>query len=97
MNESLQRNENILLAEKVRAYHKFYYVDYKENNRGRFVKITEKDGQFRSTIIIPEEAVDDFAKILNNIVTQFSPAERTAAAIEEFEKRKNQTDNDVSD
>ena len=84
MNDS-SRNEEILLTEKVHAFHKFFYVDYKENQRGRFLKITEKDGRFRSTIIIPEEAVDDLAKLLTKISENFSPAERTADRREEFE------------
>jgi len=82
------RNENLLLTEKVHAFHKFFYVDYKENQRGRFLKITEKDGRFRSTIIIPEEAVDDLAKVLTKISEQFEPAERTADKRKEFEERR---------
>ena len=82
------RNENVLLNEKVHAFHKFFYVDYKENQRGRFLKITEKDGRFRSTIIIPEEAVDDMAKLLTKISDKFSPAERTAEERKEFEIRR---------
>ena len=82
------RNENVLLNEKVHAFHKFFYVDYKENQRGRFLKITEKDGQFRSTIIVPEEAVGDMAKLLSKISEQFSTVERTAEEKEEFEERR---------
>lgn len=82
------RNENVLLTQKVHAFHKFFYVDYKENQRGRFLKITEKDGRFRSTIIIPEEAVDDMAKLLTKISDEFSPAERTADKRKEFEARQ---------
>jgi hypothetical protein len=87
MNDA-SRNENVLLNEKVHAFHKFFYVDYKENQRGRFLKITEKDGRFRSTIIIPEEAVDDMAKLLTKISEEFSPAERTADERKEFEARQ---------
>ena len=82
------RNENVLLTQKVHAFHKFFYVDYKENQRGRFLKITEKDGRFRSTIIVPEEAVDDMARLLTKISEEFSPAERTAVERKEFEARR---------
>jgi len=84
MNDS-SRNENILLTDKVHAFNKFFYVDYKENQRGRFLKITEKDGRFRSTVIIPEEAVDDLSKLLSKIGEDFSPAERTAEQRKEIE------------
>jgi len=78
----------VLLAEKVHAFHKFFYVDYKENPRGRFLKITEKDGRFRSTIIIPEEAVDDLAKLLTSISQQYDPAGRTADKRKEIEEKR---------
>jgi len=87
MNDS-SRNEDVLLNEKVHAFSKFFYVDYKENQRGRFLKITEKDGRFRSTIIVPEEAVDDLAKLLTKISEDYSPAERTADRREEFEAQR---------
>ncbi|MCK5851539.1 hypothetical protein KAH27_00800 [bacterium] len=87
MNDS-SRDEDVLLTEKVHAFNKFFYVDYKENQRGRFLKITEKDGRFRSTIIVPEEAVDDMAKLLTKISEKFSPAERTADRREEFEAQR---------
>jgi len=87
MNDS-SRNENILLTDKVHAFNKFFYVDYKENQRGRFLKITEKDGRFRSTVIIPEEAVDDLSKLLSKISEDFSPAERTAEQRKEIEARR---------
>ncbi len=86
--DSTSRNEDVLLTEKIHAFQKFFYVDYKENQRGRFLKITEKDGRFRSTIIVPEEAVDDLAKLLVEISEKFSPAERTAERKEEFEKQR---------
>jgi len=92
MNDT-SRNEDVLLTEKVHAFHKFFYVDYKENQRGRFLKITEKDGRFRSTIIIPEEAVDDLAKLLSKISEKFSPAERTADRREEFEAQRKEFEN----
>lgn len=92
MNDS-SRNEDVLLTEKVHAFNKFFYVDYKENQRGRFLKITEKDGRFRSTIIIPEEAVDDMAKLLTKISEKFSPAERTADRREEFEAQRKEFEN----
>ena len=57
------------------------------------MKITEKDGRFRSTIIIPEEAVDDMAKLLSKISENFSPAERTADRREEFEAQRKEFEN----
>jgi len=65
------REETILLTEKVLGFHKLFYVDLKKNQRGCFLKITEKDGRFRSTVIIPEEALESFGTVVNRIVSQF--------------------------
>jgi hypothetical protein len=68
---SAPREETILLTEKVLGFHKLFYVDLKKNQRGCFLKITEKDGRFRSTVIIPEEALEAFGTVVNRIVGQF--------------------------
>ncbi|NLF38840.1 hypothetical protein GX586_05305 [bacterium] len=61
------RDEQIIYTGKVVATHKLFYVDFKRNSRGQFLKITEKDGRFRTTIIIPEEAIRPMADMVNEI------------------------------
>ena len=36
-------NEKLILTKKIVCECKLFYVDYKENKRGRFLKISEKD------------------------------------------------------
>jgi hypothetical protein len=88
MNEksnTAPKGETLLYTEKVLGQYKLFYVDYKENKRGRFLKITEKDGRFRSTIIIPEEALEDFGTVVNKVIQEHqvfcasSPAEESPA------------------
>jgi hypothetical protein len=40
----------------------------KENPRGRFLRITEDVGGRRDTIIIPAPGLDDFKKLLDEMV-----------------------------
>ena len=75
--ENKERNETIHLAKKILAYHKLFYLDYKENKRGKFLKITEKDGRFRKTVIIPEEAIRALKEIIDTVVEDFEPASQT--------------------
>jgi len=75
--ESRERNETILLAKKILSYHKLFYLDYKENRRGKFLKITEKDGRFRKTVIIPEEAIRALGEIINTIIDEHDPSSET--------------------
>ena len=66
-SHSAPKGEKLLFTEKVLGQYKLFYVDYKENKRGRFLKVTEKDGRFRSTIIIPEEALGEFTAVVTTV------------------------------
>jgi hypothetical protein len=87
------RDEQIIHTGKIVATHKLFYVDFKRNSRGQFLKITEKDGRFRTTIIIPEEAIRPMADVINDIATHHlvlneqrpaQPASQPAAAAEQL-------------
>ena len=56
-----------LYTEKVIADRKIFFMDLKENDRGRFVKITEDVRGRRDTIMLPIEALDDFLDALNRV------------------------------
>jgi hypothetical protein len=74
------RAEHVLMTRKVIASQKMFYLDLKENQRGRFLKITEKDGRFRSTVIIPDEALPEVAAILQDVAADLPPAPAADAA-----------------
>ena len=50
-----------LASEKVVIDRKIFFLDLKENQRGRFLKITEDVGGRRDTIMLPATAFRDFA------------------------------------
>ena len=56
-----------LFTEKVISDRKIFFMDLKENDRGRFVKITEDVRGRRDTIMLPIEALDDFLDALNRV------------------------------
>lgn len=56
-----------LHTEKIFADRKIFFLDLKENDRGRFVKITEDVRGRRDTIMVPTEVLDDFINALNAI------------------------------
>ena len=60
--------ENGLLhTEKILADRKTFYIDLKENARGRVVKITEDVGGNRDTIMVPVDILDDFIHALQDV------------------------------
>ena len=58
------RDETVLCSQRVFSQHKLFYLDLKRNGRGQFLKITEKDGRYRTTIIIPEEAIRPVSEVI---------------------------------
>ncbi len=51
-----------IVSEKIHADRKIFFLDLKENDRGRFLKITEDVNGRRDTIMVPESAFKDFAE-----------------------------------
>ena len=61
-------NEETLRSDKVQIERKTFLFALKENPRGRFLRITEDVGGRRDTIIIPAPGLDDFKKLLDDMV-----------------------------
>ena len=69
MKENFGRSpDHVLASEKVVSGRKVFFLDYKENSRGRVLKITEDVNGRRDTIMVPDEALDDFADALERIL-----------------------------
>jgi PurA-like ssDNA and RNA-binding protein len=69
MNLNAQRGtDDPLASEKVQVDRKVFFLDLKENQRGRFLKITEDVGGRRDTIMLPASAFQQFLEALTRIV-----------------------------
>lgn len=60
--------DKVLASEKIVAGRKIFFLDFKENSRGRVLKITEDVSGRRDTIMVPDEALDDFYEALGRIL-----------------------------
>ena len=61
-------NEETLKTDKVQIERKTFVFTLKENPRGRFLRITEDVGGRRDTIIIPAPGLEDFKKLLDDML-----------------------------
>jgi hypothetical protein len=61
-------NEETLKSDKVQIERKTFLFALKENPRGRFLRITEDVGGRRDTIIVPAPGLEDFKKLLDDMV-----------------------------
>lgn len=57
-----------LHSEKIVGERKIFFLDLKENDRGRFIKITEDVRGRRDTIMLPMEHAAEFVEALQNIL-----------------------------
>jgi hypothetical protein len=68
-------NEDTLKSDKVQIERKTFLFTLKENPRGRFLRITEDVGGRRDTIIIPAPGLEDFRRVLDEMVKAASEGE----------------------
>ncbi len=61
-------NEETIKSDKIQIERKTFLFALKENPRGRFLRITEDVGGRRDTIIIPAPGLEDFRKLLDDMV-----------------------------
>jgi len=63
-----QRIDEPLASEKIQVDRKVFFLDLKENQRGRFLKITEDVSGRRDTIMLPASGFQEFVEALSRIV-----------------------------
>ena len=61
-------NEDTLKSEQLQIERKTFILTLKENPRGRFLRITEDVGGRRNAIIIPAPGLEEFSKLLDEII-----------------------------
>ena len=61
-------NEDTIHTDRVHIERKTFVFALKENPRGRFLRITEDVNGRRDTIIIPAPGLEDFRRILDDII-----------------------------
>lgn len=57
-----------LHSDKVQVERKMFFFDLNENPRGRFLRITEDVNGRRNAIVIPSVGLEDFRRIIGNII-----------------------------
>lgn len=60
--------ETTIRSEKIAVEHKIFYFILKENQRGRFLRITEESNGKSDTIILPSTGLEDFKNMLESLL-----------------------------
>ena len=62
--------EKTLYTKKIITRNKAFFLDLKENLNGKFLKITESNGEKRSFVFIPEEGLKEFFESLSEVLKE---------------------------
>ncbi len=65
---ALVEMDNIIEAKELQIERKHFYVEFRENDRGKFLRITEEAHGRRNTIIVPSTGVDDFTAAIDEVL-----------------------------
>jgi hypothetical protein len=69
VNDDQKGDNDPIHSEKIVTDRKIFFLDLRENDRGRFIKITEDVRGRRDTIMLPCEVLDDFIESLQEIAS----------------------------
>ena len=61
--------ENVIESKQLQIERKFFQVELRENDRGKFLRITEEAHGRRNTIIIPSTGVDQFTAAIGQVLS----------------------------
>lgn len=68
----MERNEETLASRQVDIEQKRFFFDIKENQKGKYLRITERSGG-RSSIVVPLGGVNTFKEELAGIIEEAIP------------------------
>ena len=71
--------DNIIAAQELQIERKHFYIEYRENDRGRFLRITEEAHGRRNTIIVPSTGLEEFTATLDEVLGSVTPTPAPAA------------------
>jgi len=67
--------DTILESREIQIERKHFFIEYRENERGRFLRITEEAHGRRNTVIIPSTGLEEFESALDEVLSAAPPEE----------------------
>lgn len=60
--------DQVLECRELQVERKFFRLEVRENDRGRFLRVTEENQGRRNTVIVPDSGFADFARVVNEVL-----------------------------
>jgi hypothetical protein len=61
--------DTIIEAKELQIERKYFYVELRENDRGKFLRITEETHGRRNAIIVPSTGLEEFRAAITEVVS----------------------------
>lgn len=61
--------DTILESRELQVERKHFFIELRENDRGRFLRITEESQGRRNAVIIPSTGVLEFQRLLDEVLS----------------------------
>ena len=61
--------DNVIEAKELQIERKHFHVELRENDRGKFLRITEEAHGRRNTIIVPSTGVNEFTAAIGQVLS----------------------------
>jgi hypothetical protein len=72
--------DNIIATRELQVERKHFFIEFRENERGRFLRITEEAHGRRNTIIVPSTGLNDFNTAVDEVIVAANASAGVAPA-----------------
>lgn len=69
--------DNIIASRELQVERKHFYIEFRENERGRFLRITEEAHGRRNTVIVPSTGLNEFNSAVDAVIVAANEANGT--------------------
>ncbi|HEV7867338.1 MAG TPA: DNA-binding protein [Chthoniobacteraceae bacterium] len=66
--------DNIIASRELQVERKHFFIEFRENERGRFLRITEEAHGRRNTVIVPSTGLNEFNSAIDAVVVAANAA-----------------------
>jgi len=60
--------DNIIASRELQVERKHFFIEFRENERGRFLRITEEAHGRRNTVIVPSTGLNEFNTAVDAVI-----------------------------
>ncbi len=72
--------DNIIASRELQVERQHYFLEFRENERGRFLRITEEAHGRRNTVIVPSTGLNEFNAAVDAVIVAANASNASVAS-----------------